>query len=145
IIVALTGLGITYPFLFSVFLALLILYELLGSMQPLPPPAVPIREVDDLQAYELPDRPFVEVRRWENRLDWILGDTDRFVRVVLPAISRVVDDRLRYGYSIDREREPERAKEIVGPRVWRFLHPPSKAERPSPRELTTIVRELEKL
>lgn len=137
--------GVPYLFSFAVFFALLITRELVTSMQPLPPPAVPIRESDEAQAFELPDRPFVEVRRWENRLDWIIGDPERFTRVVLPAINEVVDERLRFVHSVSRENEPERAKEILGSRVWDFLHPQQAQGSPSPRELANIVKELENL
>lgn len=143
--VVLVGVGVPFPFVFAVLFALLIGRELVASMQPLPPPAVPIREIDEAVAYELPDRPFAEVRRWENRLDWIVGDPERFTRVVLPAISEAVDERLRFAHSVSREHDPERAKEILGPRVWHFLHPEETNRAPSPREMVNIIRELEKL
>lgn len=156
---ALFGLGILlfevavpYALLFAVVFALVIARDIVVGLQPPPPSAAPIRESIDAQAFAFPDRPFVAVRRWENRLEWTghhrrvtTADQHRFVTIVIPAVAEIVDERLRLGYSVSREHHPERAEEILGPRVWQLLSITHPDQAPSPREFAAMVKELEEL
>lgn len=108
----------------------------------------PIREDTEVRAFGVLDRPFADVRRWEDRFELIHGDPAYFHRAVLPEIIAVVDERLRTAHGVSRLRDPERAQELLGPRLWEFLETGSVGQRaraPSPAELTLIVKELEDL
>jgi len=116
-----------------------------------PPPVLehPVRETE-LRAFGLPDRPFADVRRWEERLSLVQGDPTYFDRSVRPAIAAAVDERLRLSHALNRTDNPDRAKEILGPTLWEFLHQDddqgARSRRsPSPAELALIVTEMEEL
>jgi hypothetical protein len=130
-----------------------------------PPPVLerPVREDTELRAFGLPDRPYAEVRRWDERLSLVQGDPAYFDRSVRPAIAAAVDERLRLSRGLTRTGDPARAKEILGPTLWEFLayadadadadadagdgdkHPTRPRRSPSPAELAMIVKEMEDL
>lgn len=140
--------GWKIPYLLYLVVLLAIVAGRMVAAAVAPPPVLesPIREDTELRAYGVLDRPFAEVRRWEDRFELIHGDPAYFRRTVLPEITAVVDERLRTAHGISRQRDPERAAEILGPRLSEFLETGTLGQRtraPSPAELTLIVKEME--
>lgn len=140
------GAGIPYALILVVLLAVTLGHLMIVPLRPPPSLTAPLRENTDSLTYGLPDRPFADVRRWEDRLDWRRGDPEYFGRTVLPAIGAVVDERLRLKHAVNRQTEPDRARAIVGPTVWEFLQAgQDRRKAPSPAELAAVVKELEQL
>ncbi|MEQ7126693.1 hypothetical protein ABN034_19440 [Actinopolymorpha sp. B11F2] len=145
---AVFGWEVPYLLYFVVILAVVAGRQIAAAVATPPVLESPIREDTEVRAYGVLDRPFAEVRRWEDRLELIHGDPAYFRRTVLPEITAVVDERLRTAHGISRARDPERAQELLGPRLWEFLETGSVGQRaraPSPAELTLIVKEMEDL
>lgn len=143
--VLLFGVSIPYALALVVVLAIALGRDVVVSLQAPLEMAEPVRESGELPNYALPDRPFRQVRRWEARLEWITGDPDRFTNVVMPSLVEIVDERLRLRHGISRVADRERAREIMGPRLWAFVHSMRPDKVPSSRELAVIVKELEEL
>ncbi|HEY8454545.1 MAG TPA: hypothetical protein VIL34_03045 [Actinopolymorphaceae bacterium] len=160
--------GWRIPFALYVVLALAVVAGRRIVMSTAPPRKLqtPIREDVDVRAFGIPDRPFVDVRKWEDRLELAHGDLEHFRRHVLPAIAAMVDERLRLRYGINRTTHPERARELLGTRLWEFLETGSvdartgrtatrqvpevrggkaPARAPTPAELTLVIDRLEDL
>jgi MFS family permease len=145
---AMFGWRIPYLLYLVVILAIVAGRKIVARVAPPPVLESPIREDTDVRAYGVLDRPFAEVRRWEDRFELIHGDLAYFRRTVLPEITNVVDERLRTAHGLSRRRDPERAREILGPRLSEFLETGSVGQRtraPSPAELSLIVKEMEDL
>lgn len=139
------SLDVPYALEFAVVLAFVLGRQIARALKSAPTVSEPIREQAELPAYGFVDRPFGDVKRWEDRLDWTKGDLEHFQRTVLPAINSIADERLRQKYGVSRAEEPDRAREIIGSRLCDFLDAETLRRSPSPRELSAIVAELEKL
>jgi hypothetical protein len=112
-----------------------------------PPAAIRARIGEgEISGYGYPDRPFVRARHWQERLDVAEHDADYFARVVLPELRRLTDERLRAVHNLDRRDHPDRARDLLGPRVWSLLYagtgPP---RRPTTGQLTAVLDDLESL
>jgi hypothetical protein len=136
---------VPYALCFVVVLAVVLGRRLTVALTPPPAGQSLVREDTEMTVYGVPDRPFADVRRWEERLDLIRGDRDYYARVVHPSIAAVVDERLRVAYGVTRAEHPERARELVGPRMWEFLSTDRPRRLPSPAELAAIVEKVEDL
>jgi hypothetical protein len=105
--------------------------------------AVLVREEADAPVLGLlPDRPFAGARRWEYLLDGAREEPALFATTVRPELVRLVDERLRLTYRIDRADDPERARAIAGPVIadlWDGDRVLTQAE------LDNILDEMEKL
>jgi hypothetical protein len=143
---------ISYALFLVVVLAALAGRRLVGLVAPPPMLESPVREDSELRAFGIPDRPFSDVRRWEDRLDLVQGDPAFFDRTVRPALATLVDERLRAAHGLTRASDPERAQAILGTRLFDFLEPAASAEptergtptrSPSPTELAEIVTKME--
>jgi hypothetical protein len=68
-----------------------------------------------------------------------------------PLVREIAETRLSRDHGVELEREPERARSLVGPRTWELVRPerPFPEERQGPglprRELEQLVAELEAL
>jgi hypothetical protein len=109
---------------------------------PTPPPGRPLDGGSDPPAAV--DSLARAVDRWENRLVWADGDADRFTRVVLPSLGELVDDLLRQRHGVTRSADPDRARALLGDRLWSLLDTPVRRP-PSPREFAAVVAELEQI
>jgi hypothetical protein len=136
---------VPYPLCFAVVLVVVLGRVLVGVFTPPPAGRALVREDISTTVYGVPDRPFADVRRWEERLDLMRGDRDYYERVVRPAIAAVVDERLRVGHGVTREDQPDRSRELVGARVWDLLTTTQPRRPPSPGELADVIAEVEDL
>lgn len=84
------------------------------------------------------------VRRWETRFGWTERDHVRFSSAVLPRLVEVVEERLRYRHGVSLYADPERARDLLGERLWTFLTTPVRRS-PAPAELALLVAEMEKI
>lgn len=90
----------------------------------------------------LPDRPFAGARRWEYLLDGAREEPALFAKTVRPELVRLLDERLRLAHRIDRTKEPERARAVIGPvlaDLWERERALTKAE------IDNVLDEMEKL
>jgi hypothetical protein len=152
---------VPYPLILVLVLAVLLGARIASWVRAPARLAPPLREDVEGPRYGVPDRPFVEVRRWEQLLELVQGDAEYFQRSVLPVIADVVEERLRTAHGITLAGDPERARAILGPRVWAFLETgflpardstrgsprlgigPGRGRPPSPAELAALVGEIE--
>ncbi len=137
------GYAIPYPLIALSFFALLIGWRVAWTLRA---PASPIASfTDDEPDRRTTDSPFAETRLWVDRLDGVRGDLEQFRWILLPAIKALVDERLRLRYGITRYSHPDRAAEILGPRLVPFLDSQQLRRVPTPAELSALVKELEEL
>lgn len=138
------GVAVPYSLLLAVLLAATLGRLLIVPLRPPPQLTPPLREFGSLSWSGMPDRPFADVRRWEERLDWRRDDAEYFTRTVLPAIGMVADERLRLRHGVTRSTDPDRARQLLGPHVSAFLERPHQ-KAPTPAEIAALVKELESL
>ncbi|REF35832.1 hypothetical protein DFJ64_1224 [Thermasporomyces composti] len=156
--------SVPYPLILALVLAVLLGARIASGVRAPARLASPVREDVEGPRYGVPDRPFADVRRWEQLLELVHGDGEYFRRSVLPAIGDLVDERLRTAHGITRASDPERARDILGHRVWTFLETgvvPTRVRAsrragsgqrigvggdrpPSPAELAALVGEIER-
>lgn len=146
VIFGLTGVGIPYPFLVCLLLAVVALRTVLGGVAARYLPSTlrktPLSPSEDVD--RPPDGVRQAVHRWAMRLDWTSDDLSRFGSVVRPAIVDIVDERLRLHHGISRGANPDRARELVGLALWTFLHQPV-THSLTPRDLAVLVTRMEEL
>lgn len=134
------GLDIAFALWLVVVVAVQVGRVVVSALRPRRSSEVPLREDAEAQLLgQLPDRPFTGSRRWEERLELARGDAAYFGRVVLPELNRLVEERLRI------TGESERAKDVLGERVAKFLSTTKPKRVPSPAELSAVVAKLEEL
>jgi hypothetical protein len=145
------GFFVPYVVLAGSLFAMLMLRRVLKLVAvPPPPPALRspawgVTDDDDPQPVAPPEDGVVSaVRRWEARFAWTERDRARYATAVLPRVRELADERLRQRHGLTLASEPDRARRLVGPAVWRFLNEPSR-RGPTPAELAEIVAELEKI
>jgi hypothetical protein len=125
--------------------ALLACTYLIAAARPPAPTQARLGE-GEVSGYGYPDRPFVRARHWQERLDVAEHDADYFVRVVVPELRELADARLRAVHNIDRHDHPDRARDLLGPRVWTLLMSDTEpARRPSVGQLSAVLDDLEAL
>ena len=97
---------------------------------PVPPP------------YPAPDdRAYQGAQQWIARLG---ADRHTFRTQTWPAIVAVVDERLRLRHGVDRQRDPQRARALLGDHLWRFVTtPPARPLRP--RQARRLVQQISQL
>lgn len=145
----LVGLAIPYPLVFMLLLAAQLLYRTIKWIAPAPVPSTLLRDVTPRRAdpADLPaDGLYLATTRWDTRLAWVRlqHDPEQFGRTVQPRLVQLVDERLRLRHGIIREREPERARRLVGDPLWTFLTRPVH-QNVSPRELAELITMMEKI
>jgi hypothetical protein len=84
------------------------------------------------------------VQRWEARFTWTERDHARWASAVRPRLVDLVDERLRHRHGLTLRRDPARARAVIGDELWTFLHAPVR-RGPSPRDMATIIAEIEKI
>jgi hypothetical protein len=84
------------------------------------------------------------VKNWQMRLDWTGQDATRFAAGVQPALVELIDERLRSRHGVSRASDPERARDLLGPELWRFVNEPVR-RRPTARDLAPLVAAMEAL
>jgi hypothetical protein len=145
-----SGVGIPYPLALTVVLVLLALRWTVRRVAPVPldgdadPAPAPARETGgyDWSGVELLGSPII---RWESRLDWVGGEPERFAAVVRPALTAVVDERLRLRHGFTRTSDPLRARGLLGEPLWRLLAEEQMTQPPTPAELSALIAAAERL
>lgn len=145
---AIGGIRVGVPSVLAGFLALLLVRRVAGRLAPSPPrraalPRDPARD-DGTYRWGTEDALGGSVHRWERRLAWSKGESDRFRNSVHPALAEFVDERLRLRHGVTRSSDPVRARALLGELVWTFLEAPPK-RTPAPRDLMAFVAEVEKI
>lgn len=82
--------------------------------------------------------------RWRKRMATSQREPDRFASAVRPRLAEIADERLRQRHGVTRVSDPRRAREIMGEQLWTFLISPL-ARTPNPRELASVVKDMEKI
>ncbi|HEY6740050.1 MAG TPA: hypothetical protein VI076_14505 [Actinopolymorphaceae bacterium] len=143
---AIVGSDIPFVVHLSVMLVIACTHRIVLGVRPPKRTDPMIREDSDAPDMRLPDRPFAQMRVWEERLELVRGDADYFRANVLPALGELVDERLRLSHGFTRAEEPDRARAVIGERLWAFLDATSSPPRaPTPTELREVVRQMEEL
>lgn len=106
------------------------------------PPDLPARF--DPDRADLPGRPFVQADRWEHRLTVSGDDVERFNRVVRSRVAVVAAERLRQRHGVRLDRQPERARAILGDGLYDFLTGPL-PRCPTPDEMDRIIARIERI
>jgi hypothetical protein len=83
-------------------------------------------------------------RRWDQRLDYAHDDARHMAHLIQPAFADVVDERLRLVHGITRASDPARARELIGPQLWKFITQPV-PRQVTPQEIATLVAQMEAL
>ncbi|MBQ1074574.1 hypothetical protein KBX06_15565 [Micromonospora sp. C31] len=142
------GLRVSLPVLVAGVVALFLVRRIVAALAPPPRPRsggrVPAADDDGTWNWGARDALRAAINGWERPLDWAGKDRERFAERILPRIGELADERLRQRHGLTRESDPERARALLGDRLWTFLGTPSRRP-PSPRDLAAIVAELEKL
>lgn len=142
---SLGAVSVPAPALVTGALAVLACSYLIAAARPPAPLQSRISE-GEVSGYGYPDRPFVRARHWQERLDVAEHDGDYFARVVVPELRQLADERLRAVHNIDRHARPDRARELLGPRVWTVLMSDTESvHRPTVGRLSAVLDDLEAL
>ncbi len=143
------GAAIPYALVFMVLLAAQLLYRTIKWIAPAPVPRTLLRDLTTQRPdpVDVPaDGLYLATARWDTRLAWVRlqHDPEQFGRTVQPRLVQLVDERLRLRHGIIREREPERARRLVGDPLWTFLTRPVR-QNVTPRELAELITMMEKI
>jgi len=84
------------------------------------------------------------VQRWARRLDWGASNADRFSSTVVTRLGQLTDEVLRQRHGLTRATDPARARELLGPQVWKLLHDQGQTV-PSASDVAVAVQRLETL
>ncbi|CAN5133837.1 hypothetical protein BH20ACT5_BH20ACT5_23120 [soil metagenome] len=82
---------------------------------------------------------------WQNRLRSACGDQDRFEARLRPELRLLTAALLQRGHGVHWLAEPDRARAILGPELWRLLSAPSGTLHATPDRLERWVDEMERL
>ena len=97
-----------------------------------------------VESWIQPDGLHIAVREWERQLEWSQSDAAKFASHVLPTLAELTDERLRQRRGFTRASDPQRARELLGEPLWRFLAGPGR-RGPKPRDLAEHVARMEQL
>jgi hypothetical protein len=81
------------------------------------------------------------IRIWARRMEWGLTSSRRYELTLAGRLGDLADQALRRRYGITRATDPARARQLLGERVWRAVHPPPQW-MPSELELAAVVGQL---
>ena len=140
------GISVSVLLIVAAFAALRLLLLAVSEVAPPPLPRAKGRRGEDSGDYRWAgnDTLRVAVRRWEQQLDWAQHDSERFSRIVQPALAELADERLRLRHGVTRASDPRRARELLGEPLWQVLDDPGRRP-PKARELSAWVDALEKI
>lgn len=140
------GYTVPIPVVVAVFLALLILRRVTGSLVPLPANRVrrPSNGTED-GSYNFGGRDALRsvVARYERLLERAGADA-RAAQAGHRAIADIADERLRQRHGVSRQTDPDRARGLLGDPLWHYLHTPPKKTLAS-KDAATYAQSLERL
>jgi hypothetical protein len=89
---------------------------------------------------------FARLRQLEHRLEATSWDGSKYDRNVRPVLARLAAERLRQKYGIDVQRQPQRAREVLGDQLWSLMVDIQTASPPqSQARLSALVAAIEAL
>ncbi len=81
-------------------------------------------------------------RRWDQRLDYAQDDQRHLAHLIAPAFADVVDERLRLVHGVNRATDPEHARALVAPQLWKFITEPV-PRQVTPQDIAALVAQME--
>jgi hypothetical protein len=84
------------------------------------------------------------VKSWQKRYHFTGTDAKRFAAGAQHAMIEVLDERLRLRHGVSRDSDPDRARDLLGPELWKFANEPV-SRLPSVRDLARLVAAMEAL
>jgi hypothetical protein len=121
-------------------LAVAATWRLVNATRPEPEPLPPPPADNESDSGRFP-----ELYLLEHRLSWGSVDPERFELRVRPQLVRLAEERLRQRHGVDRWRQPERARGIVGEPLWLLMTGPTTERPPTPSQLSELVTQLERI
>jgi hypothetical protein len=121
-------------------LAVAATWRLVAATRPEPEPPTPGPADTESDSARFP-----ELYLLEHRLSWGSVDPERFEMRVRPQLVRLAEERLRQRHGVDRWRQPERARGIVGEPLWLLMTGPPTVRPPSPSQVAEMVTHLERI
>lgn len=143
VVMLMLGFELWYPVAAAAILAGLVLHRrVAGLAAPRPVPQVGSLERD-------PDRPDPDglvpaLLQWHARLRWDRAGRCRSGRTLQPSLAELVDERLRQRHGFTRTSDPDRARALLGERLWWYLASPP-ARNLAPRDLAALLTVVEEL
>lgn len=132
-----------YPVVAAAILAGLVLHRVVSRLAVV----VPCQPAADLEldpGQDDPDGLGPAVHRWQARLRWDRAGLWRSGRTLHPGLAELVDERLRLRHGCTRASDPDRARTLLGERLWSYLADPA-ARIPAPRDLAAMLTTVEEL
>ncbi|HEY8452940.1 MAG: hypothetical protein FWJ70_06040 [Micromonosporaceae bacterium] len=129
-----------YPQLLAVGTAAILLPWLLSTAHA--PPERPAPADPDVAELRAPG--FPQADRWERRFALTAGDVEAFTKVARDRLAVVAGERLRQRHGVRLDRQPERAREILGHDLYGFLTGPL-SRTPTPDELDRFVTRMKEI
>lgn len=145
-VLRLVGLGVSAVAVFAGFLALLLIRRVAAPLQPPPVRRTALRRITGAHTVDRGNQDSLRIalRDWEERLTRADATRDGFARIVLPPLRELADERLRQRHGITRASEPDRARALLGERLWTLLEGHA-GRPPNAGEYAAMVSQLEKL
>jgi hypothetical protein len=144
------GLSVPYPLLFLVLLVVQVLRRVLSWVAAPPLPRTLLRPAAELRAAESgggsSDGLYLATARWDTRLGWVKlqRDPNQFAHTVQPRLVQIIDERLRMRHGVVRAADPDRARALLGERLWAFVSTPV-GRNLTPRDLAALIGLMEAL
>lgn len=137
LVVAARGVGLfVHPVIGTAAIVAACLGAALLTRMPPADPSFVVRIPEEPQPFPL-DRRLVQLS-WQVRA---LDGGDTWPRALQPHLAALVDERLARHHGIDRRTEPDRARELLGPELWRLVDDPHHV----PRNLKALAADIERI
>lgn len=85
---------------------------------------------------------FIRLRQLERRLDSATGDQAKFEWSLRPMLVQLATERLRHKHGITVEREPAKARAVMGEQLWQIMttSPDTPSQPVSPARVRELVQ-----
>jgi hypothetical protein len=110
-----------------------------------PPTDPQLATAVDADEGRTPDGMRIAVGRWDSRLNYPARDPERLVRVVLPRLREMADERLRLHHGFTMSTDPSRARRMLGEHAWKMFYEQPPRGGFSPQDLAALVERMEQL
>lgn len=90
------------------------------------------------------DRPFARLGVIRERVRWGITSPGHFDAALRPMLAELAEEQLRRRHGIDRRRDPDRARAMLGEPLWQVIAEPPGAP-PTIATLDALVRRIEEL
>lgn len=137
------GIALSYLKAFGGFLTLIALHRAVKALEMAPPGRLGGRPEHPTD-HAGPDGLALAAGRWQSQLNWSRAGPNPSKKSAAPIVAELADERLRRHHGITRHSNPDRARELLGEKLWSYLADPA-ARTPSSRDLATMLTQVEKL